>query len=93
MSISNKGGHGVTSVLAGSDHTVVKAAQPNFMPTQGFADHQGSASGPKGASGMSGNAKKKFPPSQGNSGSGLAKANANNTAQNMGWGAGPAQQP
>ena len=45
MSVSNSGGHGVTSVMAGTDHVQAKSAQPQFVPTQGPADHQS----PKGS--------------------------------------------
>ena len=40
MAITKKSGHATTSVLAGTDHAVVKPAQPSFVPTQGPADNQ-----------------------------------------------------
>lgn len=57
MAIKKVGGHGVTGVLPpNSDAVQAKAAQPNFIHTEGFADHNGGSS--KGG----------FPPSRGGSG-------------------------
>jgi hypothetical protein len=44
MAVKNVGGHGVTPMLNGSHHTVARPAQPNFVPTQGPADHNGGSS-------------------------------------------------
>lgn len=44
MSIRKVGGHGVTSVLSGSDHTVVHAAPPKLTQTMGPANYQGTNS-------------------------------------------------
>lgn len=55
--VIKKGGHAVTGTLPpNSDAVQAKAAQPNFMPTQGFAAHNGgrSGSGFPGARGGSG---------------------------------------
>lgn len=44
MAIVNKGGHGVTN-MAGAQHMDARPAPPNFMPTQGPADHNGGNGG------------------------------------------------
>lgn len=55
--VVKKGGHAVTGTLPpSSDAVQAKASQPNFVPTQGPADHNGghSGSGFPGARGGSG---------------------------------------
>ncbi|HEY1646103.1 MAG TPA: hypothetical protein VGF75_07135 [Candidatus Saccharimonadales bacterium] len=53
MSVSNKGGHGVSSVLpSSSDSSQVKAAQPSFQRGGGYTDSMAKTS------------KKKFPPAK-----------------------------
>jgi hypothetical protein len=53
MSVSNVGGHGVTSVMAGTDHAHATSAQPTFQDNQGAAGNKS----PKGSTG--------FPPASG----------------------------
>lgn len=41
MAIQNVGGHAVTSVLAGTDHVVAKAAPAQFQNNTGAAGYNG----------------------------------------------------
>jgi hypothetical protein len=45
MAVSNRGGHGVSSVAPGDINHAVKSAQPSFPDTQGPAAHKDSGGG------------------------------------------------
>lgn len=59
MAIVNKGGHGTTSLLAGSGHAVAYAAQPTFHNSPQSTTQRAAFSKGKAAKGT-----KSFPPAR-----------------------------
>lgn len=59
MAVVKKGGHAVTSVLSGTDHATVRAAQPNFPNAVTYNGGQGNGA-PSAGSPVDVKSKKKF---------------------------------